>query len=150
MHNDFESMAGWMGPTPSPSLTTEKAHSGKYALKVDGNTEFSLGYNNMLGMMSKARISKIKIEAWVFSPSAEAGALLVTTISDGVADHKPMLWDGFDVVKASDKHNEWVQVSKVIDVPASVNYSSHLGLYLWRNKGTLPTYIDDITITEAP
>ena len=150
MHNDFESLTGWLGQAPQPSLTTERAHSGRYSLKVDKATEFSLSYATTMGQLSTSRLTKLKLDAWVFAPSADAGALLVTNFSDGIPTHKALLWNGFDVVKASQQYGEWVHVSQVLDMPAALTADTQLGIYLWRNKGELPTYLDDLTISAAP
>jgi hypothetical protein len=148
--NDFESLAGWLGTTPQPSLTNEQAHSGHYALKVDGTTAYSLNYNSTLGQMSDVRLTKLRVSAWVLVPDDEAHALLVTHIGDAPPATKAMLWDGFDVAKASQKRGQWVHVSKVLNVPAEANASTNIGLYLWCNSGTKATYIDDIVVSEVP
>ncbi|MVN76384.1 hypothetical protein GO988_08610 [Hymenobacter sp. HMF4947] len=151
LRNDFDNLAGWLGTAPQPSLTRERAHSGQYSIKVDANTEFSLGYASTLGQMSEERITKIKVDAWVLAPNAEAGGLLVTHVGDAPPATKPMLWDGFDVVQAANqKYGDWAHVSKVIDIPAEANANTNFGIYLWRNKGNATTYIDDLVITVAP
>jgi hypothetical protein len=148
--NSFEALAGWLGTAPQPSLTKEKAHTGQYALKVDGATPYSLNYNNTLGQMSEVRLTKLKVSAWVLVPNAESRAVLVTHIGDAPPATKALLWDGFDVVRASKKYGEWVHVSRVLAVPAEATADTNIGLYLWCNQGTGATYIDDVIISEAP
>jgi hypothetical protein len=148
--NGFESLVGWMGTASHPSLTKERAHSGQYALKVDGAIPYSLSYNSTLGHLSEIRLKKFRLSAWVLVPDAEASALLVTHIGDAPPATKPLLWDGFDVVKASQKRGQWAHVSKVINVPAEADANTTIGFYLWCNKGTKATYIDDIVVSELP
>ena len=150
VRNDFENLSGWLGTAPQPSLTRERAHSGQYSLKVDANTEYSLGYASTLGQMSDVRITKIKVDAWVLAPSADAGGFLVTHVGDAPPATKPMLSDGFDVVQAAQKYGEWAHVSKVIDIPTQADANTNFGIYLWRNKGNATTYVDDLVITVAP
>lgn len=151
LRNDFDSLAGWLGTAPQPSLTRERAHSGQYSIKVDANTEYSIGYNGTLGQLSEERIAKIKVDAWVLAPNGDAGGLLVTHVGDAPPATKGMLWDGFDVVQAANqKFGDWVHVSKVINIPAQADANTNFGIYLWRNKGNATTYVDDLVITVAP
>jgi len=145
MHNDFDSLAGWLGMTPPPSLTREKAHSGTYSIKVDSNTEYSIGYTKPLGQMSAARVTKLRLEAWVWVPSPASSALLVSTLAEPGA--KPLSWNGFDVAKAVTKYSEWVHVSKVIDVPAAATINTLFNIYLWRATAPQPIYLDDLKIS---
>lgn len=149
MHNDFESLAGWLGQAPQPSLTRERAHSGHYSLKVDAGTEYSLNYNGTLGHLSDVRITKIKLDAWVLAPNAEAGGLLVTHMGDNVPGQKALLWDGFDIVKASPQYGDWQHVSRVLEIPATATTNTNIGIFLWRNKGNQTVYLDDLAITEV-
>lgn len=145
MHNGFDELAGWLGAAPQPSLTTEKAHSGRYALKVDANTEYSLGYTKPLGQLSEARVTKFKVEGWVWAPSADAKVLLVTTFAEPGA--KPLSWVGFDVVKASSKYGQWTQVSEIIEVPAASTTNTLFNIFLWRVNAPQPVYLDDLTVS---
>lgn len=145
MHNDFDSLAGWLGVTPPPSLTRDKAHSGAYSIKVDSNTEYSISYTKPLGQMSDVRVTKLKIEAWVWAPSPSSSALLVTTFAEPGA--KPLSWNGFDVAKAGVKYGEWTHVSKVIEVPPVATTNTLFNIYLWRTNAPQPIYLDDLTVS---
>ena len=145
MHNDFDSLAGWLGVTPHPSLTNEKAHSGAYSLKVDSNTEYSLNYKKPLGQLSDVRMAKLKLEAWVWVPDAASKALLVTSFAESGA--KPLSWNGFDLTKSGAKYGEWTQVSTVIEVPAAATANTLFDTYLWRTGSTQPVYLDDLTVS---
>lgn len=148
--NDFESLAGWLGVTPNPSLTDEKAHSGHYSIKVDGTIEYSLGFASTLGALHDTRVKRIKVTAWVFVPDAQAVALLVTHAGDA-PNVKPLLWDGFDVTKAvAGSYGKWVEVSKVMELPGAVTAATNIGFYLWHTGGSQPVYLDDLTVTAEP
>ena len=41
VHQDFESLWGWMSADKAASITPEKAHSGKYSLTVGPGIEYS-------------------------------------------------------------------------------------------------------------
>ncbi len=145
MHNDFDSLAGWLGVTPPPSLTREKAHSGAYSIKVDSNTEFSIGYTKSLGQLSDVRVTKLQVEAWVWVPNPSSNAVLVVTLAEPGA--KPLRWNGFDLVKAGAKYGEWTKVSQVVEVPAAATTNTLLNIYLWRTNAPQPIYLDDLTVS---
>lgn len=148
--NDFESLAGWLGATPNPSLTDEKAHSGRYSIKVDDSIAYSLGFASTLGALHDTRVKRIKVTAWVFVPNAQGAALLVTHAGDA-PNVKPLLWDGFDVTKAvAGSYGRWVEISKVMELPAGVTAATSIGFYLWRTGGHQPVYLDDLTVTAEP
>lgn len=145
MHNGFDELAGWLGIAPQPTLTNEKAHSGRYSIKVDANNEYSISYTKPLGQLSEARVAKFKVDAWVWAPSANDKALLVSTF--GETGSKPLSWVGFDVVKASPTYGQWTQVSEIIEVPATSTANTLFTIFLWRINATQPTYLDDLTIS---
>lgn len=148
--NDFESMEGWLGDTPSPSLTKEKAHSGAYSVLVRPGLDYGLGYRNILGKMSPSRPEKISISAWVFLPNAQAAAKLVTEITDPArAANNQLLWQGIDLDKEVKKYNEWQHVEQVITLPATATATSRFQVYLWRAASGEPVYLDDLTISAA-
>ncbi|QKG53972.1 carbohydrate binding domain-containing protein [Hymenobacter sp. BRD67] len=146
--NNFESVDGWMGDTPQPSLTKEKAHSGAYSVSVRPGIDYSLGYNNTLGRMSTSRPEKIKISGWVYLPSPQASAQLVTEIKDPtLPTNNVLLWNGIDLKKEVKKFNEWQQVERVITIPATAKATSTLKVYLWRADDSQPVYLDDLSLS---
>ncbi|MBC8082018.1 MAG: carbohydrate binding domain-containing protein [Hymenobacter sp.] len=148
--NDFESMDGWMGDNTPSSLTKEKAHSGRYAIKVDPGIEYGIGYTNLLGKLSASKIKKLKVHAWVNLPNGKSEAVLVTQVTDpGNPAAKPLLWDGLkvvDQVKASDK---WVEVEKEITLPENITYTNKISIYLWRTGVQETAFLDDLTIEKV-
>lgn len=149
MHTDFENLEGWLAPSQESALTTERAHSGKYATKVDRTTGYGLNYATALGQLSSRRVNKIRLDAWIFTPEAGAGVVLVTHV-DQPGNPKPLLWDGLNVSQEAGKYGEWVHLNKVITLPDGINAASTLGVYLWRtNENTGATYLDDLTISNA-
>lgn len=148
--NDFETLAGWLPEPQNATLTREKAHSGRYALKVDGTHEYSLGFNALLGQLHETRITKIKVSAWVFVTAADAKAALVTAISTpGAPSDKPLLWESLDLSQSKEV-GKWLEVSKVITLPANTAPTNALVLYLWRTSGGQPVYLDDLKVTVEP
>lgn len=149
---DFDSLAGWMGTPPNPSLTREKAHSGRYSSKVGGSIEYGLTFANTLGELHEVRVKRLKISAWVFVPSAQASALFITHGGDAQPNAKPLIYNILDVVKAVDgNYGQWVPISKILELPDAVIYSTNIGFYLWRpSPSPESVYLDDLTVTAVP
>ena len=141
--NDFESVDGWM-PTV-PSLTRDQAHSGKYSIRVDGNTEFSLGYGNLLGKVSPTKLRKLNVEAWVYAPSAKSQARLGVQVTDPVTG-KEIFGDGITITDQVKEYKKWVKISKEIVLPENITATQVLKVFLWRASASDAAYMDDIRV----
>ncbi|MBF9143083.1 hypothetical protein [Hymenobacter properus] len=152
--NDFESVAGWTnGCDVPPSLTTSKAHSGRYSVKVGPAAEYSLGYSSVASKLSTTRFSKLKIKAWVNVPNDKSAATLVVEVDPATTapDQKPLLWKGLELAKTAGGYNKWVEVEQTVDMPATITPESQLKVYMWRgaNAGAEDIYLDDIELLNA-
>jgi len=149
INNDFETLAGWLPDPQNATLSRDKAHSGRYALKVDAAHDYSLSYRAPLGQLHDTRIKKIKISAWAFVPAGGSTASLVTTVGNPAKpDDKPMLWEALELAKGN-AVGKWVEVSKVIAIPETAAPTHTLGFYLWRTGGNQPVYLDDLRVAIA-
>ncbi|MDO7850769.1 carbohydrate binding domain-containing protein [Hymenobacter convexus] len=146
--NDFEHLNGWSDSPSMATLTTEKAHSGQYSVVVKPGADYGLGYGNLLSKLSASRPNKITVSAWVFLPSNQAPAVLVTQITEP-ATNKVYLWDGMQLVKEVKKFNVWQKVEKTITVPAEATATSRIQIYPWRGDSTQPVYLDDVEVKLA-
>ena len=145
---DFESLDGWLPADQAATLTREKVHSGKYAIKVDAAHEYSLGFSKPLGQLHDTKPQKIKVSAWVLVPSAEAQAVLVITLGDPTSPTaKPLLWESLALPSVGTPYGTWKEVSKTVTVPAAAGPASRLGIYLWRTGGSQPSYLDDLRVS---
>lgn len=144
MHNDFESMVGWI---PDPvALTRDKAHSGNYSIKVDQDHEYSMGYNYLLGQLSATRIRGVRLDAWAYAPDKNMNAQLRLALNDAVGG-KPIMVDGIAYSEQVKDPNKWVKISKEFIFPPNANYSNQLVVYLWRGGGSGRAYVDDVQLT---
>lgn len=146
--NDFESVDGWVGDNTPTSLTKEKAHSGRYSVKVDPAIEFSMGYNNLLGKLSSSKLRKIKIKAWVNIPSGKAESMIVASVTDP-ASNNSLMWTGTKLIDQVKVYNKWVEFEKEIALPENVTYSHKLSVYLWRTGANETAFVDDLTIEKV-
>ena len=142
--NDFENFDGWLPPTPS--LTRDQAHSGKFSIKVDGNTEFSTGYSNMLGKVSPKRMRKIKLQAWAYMPSDKSTARLGIQITDP-ATGQEIFGDGINFADEVKKTKTWVEISKEVTLPENITAAQNLKLFLWRSSATDAAFVDDVSLS---
>jgi hypothetical protein len=144
--NDFESLDGWA--PPSPSLTRDLAHSGKYSVKIDGNTEFSLGYSAPLGKLSNVRIQKIKIQAWAYMVSANSKARLGIQLIDNNTN-KEIFGDGINYGDQIKQYGAWTEITKEVTLPSNITATQVFKLFLWRSGASDTAYLDDVRITKV-
>ncbi|WP_345119849.1 carbohydrate binding domain-containing protein [Hymenobacter antarcticus] len=144
-HNDFESVLGWNGNTDG-SVTTERAHSGKYALAVGPQAEYSYTYSSILGKMSTAKIRTITLSAWVWVPSDQVPGSLVLAIAHSPERSTPVFYGDISLAKEVKKFKEWQQVSRTFTLPDSIQDTNQLKCYLWRAGNSENVYADDIAL----
>ncbi|WP_426058269.1 carbohydrate binding domain-containing protein [Hymenobacter sp. B1770] len=145
--NDFESMEGW--GVVSSSLTTAKAHSGRYSVKVDPETEYSIGYTNNLIRVSDRKINKIHVHGWVLLSGPKAKAVMVVQITDPAKGGPPIYWEAMNIRAEVKTLNHWTEIDKDFDLPSTINSNQELKVYMWRNGPEQTTYLDDLEITKG-
>jgi hypothetical protein len=143
-YNNFEAADGWGGT--NPTLTKEKAHSGRYSIKIDPTNEYSYGFDNLLGKIASKKPKGLKVEAWAFVPSKQAGsAKLVVHITKPTSGQQ-VIWEGIPLENV-ENFKEWTEVSKEIKLPANVEVSDRIQIYLWKAGATEAVYIDDLKLS---
>lgn len=147
--NSFDELDGWVPDGSMPFLTRAKAHSGQFSASVNPTSEYAGGYSGTLGKLSGTRLNKLRLHAWVWLPSRDAKASLVTQVTDP-ASGKVLLYDNIDLVAAtSSTFGKWAEVDKELTLPAEVTSNSVFKTYLWRNQSSQPVYMDDLQIERA-
>ena len=144
--NDFESVIGWNGNSDA-SVTAERAHSGKHALVVGPQNEFSYTYIRTLGKMSTAKIRTLTVSAWVWAPNDQVPGSLVLSITHSPERDTPVFYGSVALAKEVKKFKEWQQVSHTFALPDSVQDINQLKCYLWREGSNENVYADDITLS---
>jgi hypothetical protein len=142
-YNTFEAVSGWCGD--NPSLTIEKAHSGKYSSKVDPAIEFGVTYDQIFGKMTQNKPKKLKVEAWAYVPDKETGKAIIV-ISLWNAKGEQTFWEGIKLEEVDD-YKEWVKVEKEIKLPATLQVTDKFKAFLWRAGATQPVYMDDFKVS---
>ena len=143
--NDFENVQGWGGANEG-SLTTERAHSGRYSISVNPQTEFSYTYARQLGQMAGSKPKRLVVTAWAWVPDKDAKASLILEIKHSPEKATPVLYEGLELSSTVRSFKSWEQVSKTYVLPDSVASTNQVKLYVWRGSSPRPVYLDDVSI----
>lgn len=143
--NDFESAAGWnVDPT---LLYRGRAHSGQYAIKVDGEHEFSLTFDMPLAQATPTKIKTVHLEAWALLPSDKATGQLGVQVMKPENLSEQVFGEGIQLQEVVKKYNEWVKVSKDITLPDDITPMQHLRVTLWRAGSSEQVLVDDVELS---
>lgn len=142
--NDFENLVGWV--PPSPSLNTEQAHSGQYSIKTDQQNEYSLGYDTVLGTLLPSHASKLRLRAWAYKTRVGDDYLVVQVLRSA-GDRANVFYHATDLGKDVKKAGEWTLVSDEFVLPAELQGTNQLRIYLWSPHASAPVYLDDLEIS---
>ena len=141
--NDFESVIGWTGE--QGTVSREQAHSGRYAVKVDGGHEFGMGYNLPLGQATARKPHTLRVSGWAYKTDDKSNARLGLQLFDP-ATGKEVFGDGIDYSDQVKETRKWVEISKDIKLPETAASGQQLRVFLWRASASTPAYIDDLRI----
>jgi hypothetical protein len=145
--NDYEAVVGWV-PTPPTSVTSERAHSGRYCVKVGPQDEFGMGYTMVLEKIIDHRPHKIRVEAWGYMTDANSTAKIGFQLFNATQD-KVLFSDGIEYADAVKTPGKWVKISKDIVLPGDVAGNQQMRVFLWRSVANSPAYVDDLSISEV-
>lgn len=144
----FEQSLGWGGP--QPSLTTAKAHTGQVAILASPEVPFSYTYARTLDALGLgAPPRQLELSAWALRTAAGSTARLVVQLDTSPTDEKQVFYAALPLAEAVPTFGEWRQVRLPIDLPANAVGSNQLKIYLWNDKGTSPTYLDDVVLRRS-
>ena len=147
MHTGFEELPGW-APEVHPSITTEKVHSGKFAVRVDAEYPYSMSYRIELGKLCPThRPRRFTLNAWVWVPRYQDDAVIVVAINNPDDPEHPVFSKSVYLTD-SGPYQQWKRVSRDLDLPSGIHANSRLTIYLWRSSATEPVYADDFQLTE--
>lgn len=145
LHNDFEASAGWSGASDA-TLTTAQAHSGRWAVQATPELPFSLTYVRTLAQLSAQPTHKLRLEAWARRPAANSTALLVVQVNASATNATQLFYGTLPLAQAAGKLNTWQAVAYPFTLPPTVGPDNVIKIYLWADRATAPTYIDDIKL----
>ncbi|MBD2723434.1 carbohydrate binding domain-containing protein [Hymenobacter armeniacus] len=144
IENDFESLVGWN--TDPAALFRGKAHSGRYALKVDKDHEFSPTFDMALNYVSPKRVKSIHLEAWAMLPGEKSTGVLGIQVMEPETG-KEIYGGGIRLAESVKKGNQWQKVEADYELPATITPTQHLRLALWRADASDQVMVDDVKMT---
>lgn len=143
--NDFESVVGWDDNVGT--IDKGRAHSGKYAIKVDKDHEFSLTFDMALGEATPSKLKALHLKAWAFLPSEAAAGILGIQILEPGTNVKQVYGDGIKLGEVVKSYNKWVEVEKDFILPDNITADQHVRLSLWRAGASEQVLIDDVELS---
>lgn len=146
--NDFEQMAGWLPATDS-SLTTERAHSGRYSVKVDQKHPFSATYRLTLsdGFTKRPRRLRLSAWTWVDGPMEEARLIFILNPPNANAG-APAIFSTHLFLADNWPYRRWTYLSRDINLPPEISSQTQIVVFLWEFGAQHPVYADDWKLTE--
>lgn len=141
--NDFESLKGWV--EVPPTLTTDRAHSGKYCSKVDASIEYGLCYTTTLAEAGLKAGQTIEVSAWGLRTAEPTNGAIVVQLIDP-ANGQQLYWEALDMATQVHTYNRWMLLEKTFTLPMKAKDSHQLRVYPWRYHATQATYFDDLRI----
>lgn len=143
---DFEEMAGW--GADEGALTRDFAHSGQFATFVGPTREFSLTYHLPLGQASVHTLRAVDLDAWVYAASQQAGAALTVQVMRpaGSPAGPPLYSEALHVSSSPTDAGKWRPVHHVFVLPNGLPGEAELRIFLWRDAGSGPVYLDDLHV----
>ena len=142
---DFEQSIGW-GDADGASLTTEKAHSGRWSVRVQPDVPFGFTYARQLGDLSTTPMHTLQLDAWALRVAAGSTAQLVVQVTASKTDETNVFYYAHPLATAVPTLGEWTAVRVPINLPTSASGNNRLKVYIWNGSATAPTYLDDVTL----
>ncbi|UOQ73508.1 hypothetical protein [Hymenobacter cellulosilyticus] len=146
--NDFEASAGW-GDVQEGSLTTDKAHSGRWSIQTNPSIPFSYTYVRQLGRLDPKLTRSYQLKGWAMRTSTGSTGSLVVQVNKSSTDTTKVFYGALPIGDAVKSFNKWEAISLPFQLPASAAAENVVKIYLWGDKATAPTYLDDLELTAA-
>jgi len=138
---DFEPVEG--SPVPG-IMSTDVAHSGKYAMKISGADSYSDNITKRFSEIATDTVKFISASVWLYPKQENPVVTLVVSIEK--PDGSSIAWNG----KATDliplKKNEWQKINFRADLrETKTTPDDVIKVYIWNKKGGT-VYADDLEI----
>jgi hypothetical protein len=144
--NDFEASQGW-GDCDHKSITNQMAHSGRFAVKLDQENEFGMGFSQPLGKLTGEKPKKIELEAWVYLSARSVNSVLVFNVVSPANTNSNVVYEELNLQEKAGEIRKWTKVKQVFELPDSIAFTDVLKVYPWRHSASQTSYIDDLKIT---
>ena len=145
MHNDFEQAIGW-GGAGEGSLTTAKAHSGKWSVQVTPSIPFGFTFERTLGGLAAQLPRSMRLRGWALRTTPGSNARLVVQVNASATDTTKIFYGALPLANTVREFDKWQAVSLPFTLPAAASPGNVVKIYLWRDQATTPAYLDDIEL----
>lgn len=148
LNTDFEQFEGWVTPLPA-FLSTEQAHSGRYAYRVAPGQEFGAAFTAPLGACGFVP-GRLRLSSWAYLTDGRVRATYLV-LSVNCHGRRPDIWEGLQLSEVVKRYQRWEPVHKIIKLPADLAPTDELKVYVWHAEpdGT-PTWLDDLKLEAWP
>jgi hypothetical protein len=147
LQTDFEAPTRALPDSIVHSLTSNQAHSGSTALRLDWTHKSSGAYSVPLGNLFKTRPRKLHFSTWAWVKQYQDDATVTIAVS-APNDANTIVAQKTIYPADNGPYEEWKEVSVDLDIPFSVNQSSQLVIYARHSLATEPVYLDDWKVFE--
>jgi hypothetical protein len=145
LHSDFEQYEGWVSPLPVV-LSAEQAHSGRYSEHLGPGVVYGPAHQAVLGNCDFMP-GRLHLSAWAYLPN---GRVRSTNLIVEVNCHgrRPNIWLGLELEQVVKRYQKWEYVQKYIRLPADMDASDEIRVYLWHPESDGDNlWLDDIQLT---
>lgn len=134
-----------LSKAPAPTLTTEKAHTGRFSMRVDAQHRRARLYHVRLGQLSDHRPRRFTLSAWAWAPDFGSDASVVLAIRNPGAA-VPALQQAMYAADAG-PFQAWKLLSLNVNLPDNTSSDTELTIELVANSAG-PVYVDDLRLAE--
>ena len=143
LSTDFEEFEGWSQPVPA-MLSTEKAHSGRYAYCVKQGDDFAGNYHASLsGCLEPPTM--MRLEGWTYLPNVPIGSTMLV-LEVHCHDRRPDVWKAISIDQVVKRYEKWEHFTKTFRMPGDLLPSDEIKLYAWCPERGPVKYFDDLKL----
>jgi hypothetical protein len=116
--------------------------SGKHCSLITHKHPYSVGRYETLAPLFTSPNRIIQVTAMVWSPGMKSGSTLVMEVNSG---EQKLSYNAFYLATYV-QADQWTPVEAAFYVPRDIPENSIAKIYFFNNTGSVPLYIDDLTI----
>jgi hypothetical protein len=136
---DMEKPEGWENLY---TLRGPFGFSGKHCSLITHKHPYSVGRYETLAPLFTSPNRIIQVTAMVWSPGMKSGSTLVMEVNSG---EQKLSYNAFYLATYV-QADQWTPVEAAFYVPRDIPENSIAKIYFFNNTGSVPLYIDDLTI----
>ncbi|MCX6248725.1 MAG: hypothetical protein NTW10_13455 [Bacteroidetes bacterium] len=136
---DMEKPEGWENPW---TVRTPFGTSGRHCSMITSKHPYSVGRYETLAPMFISPNRMIRVSAMVWSPGKRSGSSIVVEVNSG---EQRLSYNSF-YLEPYVQADQWTPVETAFYIPRGIPEKSVAKIYFFNNKGSVPLFIDDLTI----